>query len=41
MGSGMVKNLNNSENFEVTAFDVMPETREKLRGEGLNVVDDI
>lgn len=37
MGSGMVKNL--SKEFDVTAFDVIPETRESLRKEGLNVVD--
>jgi len=37
MGSGMVRNL--SKEYEVTAFDVIPETRDKLRGEGLNVVD--
>lgn len=35
----MVKNL--SKEYDVTAFDVIPETRTKLRNEGLKIVDDI
>eukprot|EP00335_Anophryoides_haemophila_P000208 CAMPEP_0204821352 /NCGR_PEP_ID=MMETSP1018-20131115/9533_1 /ASSEMBLY_ACC=CAM_ASM_000518 /TAXON_ID=46462 /ORGANISM="Anophryoides haemophila, Strain AH6" /LENGTH=160 /DNA_ID=CAMNT_0051927509 /DNA_START=27 /DNA_END=509 /DNA_ORIENTATION=- len=40
MGSGMIRNLN-SEHFEVVAYDVVPETRERIRAEGHNVVDDV
>lgn len=40
MGSGMVRNLHKAD-FDVLAFDVIPETRKLFRGEGLKVVESI
>lgn len=39
MGSGMLKNLNTK--FDVKAYDVLTETRNRYKNEGFNIVDDI
>lgn len=40
MGSGMARNLK-AGNFNVKAFDVMPETRSQFKSEGFEVVENI